>query len=47
MHPLTNENEMHFQGCFQELVHLGSHQDSYFIPKWKATLAKILNVFLL
>ena len=25
---LNDENEMHFQGCYQELVHLGLHQDS-------------------
>jgi len=25
---LNNENEMHFQGCYQELAHLGFHQDS-------------------
>ena len=24
----TDENEMHFQGYYQELVGLGSHQDS-------------------
>ena len=24
----NDENEMHFQGCYQELVGLGSHQDS-------------------